>query len=113
MKLNKAAFDKAKSLITSHQYVKDSDWSDVQPDAERENRYLDDHSFADYREWYLGIHEAESEETKSRLGFPYGDFRRVHRSGLIAAKQRAAQQHYEQIEKAADELLRLLDEAKS
>ena len=42
-------------------------------------------------------------------GFPYGDFHRVHRSGLIAAKQRAAQRDHDDIERAADELLVLLD----
>ncbi len=57
-----------------------------------------------------GIDETADEETKDRYGFPYGDFRRVHRSGLIAAKQRAAQNDYADIEQAADALLSLLDE---
>jgi len=38
-----------------------------------------------------------------------GDFRKVHRDGLIAAKQRAAQNDYTDIEQAADELLEMID----
>ena len=109
MKLNKAAEAKARQLIQSHQYVKDSDWSEAQPSTEAENDYLDDHSWDDYAAWHLGIHEDASKETKGRFGFPYGDFRRVHHAGLTAAKQRAAQQGYDDIEQAADRLLQLLE----
>jgi hypothetical protein len=56
------------------------------------------------------VDESADEETKERFGFPCGDFRRVHRSGLIAAKQRAAQNNYADIERAADALLTLLDD---
>jgi hypothetical protein len=35
----------------------------------------------------------------------------VHRDGLIAAKERAAQQGYHDIEKAADELLQALEKS--
>ena len=108
MQLNKAAEQKAKSLIESKQYVRESDWSEANPDADAENAYLDRHGWEMYGEWHLGIHEEESEETKGRFGFPYGDFRRVHQAGLVAAKQRAAQQGYNDIEEAADRLLELM-----
>lgn len=110
MKLNPSAFRKAKSLIDNNQYVKDSDWSEAQPSADAGNDYLEKHDWNDYGDWHLGIHDDESKETKGRFGFPYGDFRRLHRSGLIAAKQRAAQQGYDEIERAADQLLTQLDE---
>ena len=109
MQLNKAAEEKATALIKSRQYVKDSDWSEAQPSTDEENDYLEKHGWDDYGQWHLGIHEEESKETKGRFGFPYGDFRRVHHAGLIAAKQRAAQQGYDDVEKAADRLLALLD----
>ncbi|NJB84469.1 hypothetical protein GGR26_000214 [Lewinella marina] len=109
MKLNKAAESKAKQLIEANQYVKDSDWSEAQPTTEDENGYLERHSWKEYGEWHLGIHEDASKDTKSHYGFPYGDFRRVHYSGLIAIKQRAAQQNYGEIEKAANRLLKLLN----
>ena len=39
----------------------------------------------------------------------YGDFRRIHRSGLIACQYRAAEWRHKEIELAAHELLQLLD----
>ena len=53
--------------------------------------------------------EGASEETKARYGFVCGDFRRVHRSGLIACQYRAAEWRHKEIELAAHELLQLLD----
>lgn len=113
MKVNDKAVKKAKSLIKNHQYVKDSDWSEAQASADEENDFLDRHGWDGYSEWFLAIDKEGSEETKSRYNFPYGDFRRVHRSGLIAAKQRAGQYDYDDIEKAADDLLELLDKTKA
>lgn len=113
MKLNKEAVQKTKDLIRKNQYVKESEWSKAQPQSDEGNEYLERHGWKEYGQWHLGIHEEESEETKGRYGFPIGDFRRVHRSGLVAAKQRAAQNDYTAIEEAADELLHMLDEAKN
>ncbi|PHN06568.1 hypothetical protein [Flavilitoribacter nigricans] len=109
MKTNQEAVQKARELIKSNQYVKDSDWSEAQPSPESENDFLEDHDWTEYGGWYLGIHTDENKETKGRYGFPYGDFRRLHRSGLIAAKQRSAQQGYDDLEKAIDQLLTTLD----
>jgi hypothetical protein len=39
----------------------------------------------------------------------YGDFRRVHRSGLIACVYRAAEWRHKSVELAAHELLQHLD----
>ena len=112
MKTNNAAFDKAKSLIENHQYVLDSEWSEAQPSTDEENNFLEKHGWQAYSQWFLGEHTDQNEETKSRYGFPYGDFWRVHRSGLVAAKQRAAQNNYPDLEKEADALLALLDQKK-
>ena len=113
MKVNQSAIKKAKSLIKSHQYVRDSDWSEAQPSTDAENKFLENHDWDEYGQWHLAVDTDASEETKDRFNFPYGDFRRVHRDGLIAAKQRAAQYDYSNIKKAADELLTLLDETKA
>lgn len=113
MKVNKDAVNKAKSLINHHQYVLDSDWSEAQSSTDDENDFLERHDWAEYGQWYLAIDTGATEETKDRHNFPYGDFRRVHRSGLIAAKQRAAQNDYSEIEKAVDDLLKLLDKTKA
>jgi hypothetical protein len=49
------------------------------------------------------------DETKGHYKFPYGDFRRVHRCGLISAESRAAQNDYGDITKAIAKLHELLD----
>lgn len=112
MKVNKQAVEHAKKLIRAGSVVMDSDWGDSQPSASSENKYLDDHNWRDYGEWYLALDPDENEETKDHHKFPYGDFKRVHRSGVIAAKQRAAQNDYNAVEKAADELLDMIDAEK-
>ena len=61
----------------------------------------------------LGIDTTASQETKGRFGFPYGDFKKVNRAALIHAKQRAAQNDHDDIEKAADDLLQKVDESES
>ena len=48
-------------------------------------------------------------ETKARYGFVYGDFRRVHRMGVIACHYRAAEWGHKEIELVAHDLLQLLD----
>ena len=54
-------------------------------------------------------HRGAAEETKARDAFVYGDFRRVHRSGLIACVYRAAEWRHKDVELAAHDLLQLLD----
>ena len=112
-RVNNDGVEKAKSLIESKQYVLDSDWSDAQSSTDAQNEYLDQHGWGEYAQWFLAIDTEASEDTKGRFNFDYGDFRRVHRSGLIAAKQRAAQNGHDAIEKAADKLLQELDSATS
>jgi hypothetical protein len=51
-----------------------------------------------------------TDETKARFAFVYGDFRRVHRSGLIACVYRAAEWRHKDVELAAHDLLQVLDE---
>ncbi len=92
------------------QYVLDSDWGEAQPSAEDENAYLASHSWDEYAEWHLGLTHRATEETKARYAFVYGDFRRIHRTGLIACQYRAAEWRHKDVELAAHELLQLLDE---
>jgi hypothetical protein len=107
--LNERAVAHARQLIDSRQYVLDSDWGDVQPRAADENRYLERHSWKEFAEWHLGLTDGVPDETKGRHGFVYGDFRRLHRSGLIACHYRAAEWRHKRIELAAHELLQYLD----
>jgi hypothetical protein len=107
--VNERAVAKAHSLIRARQYVLDSDWGDVQPKAAAENAYLGSHSWEEYGEWHLGLTEGPADDTKARYAFVYGDFRRLHRTGLIACHYRAAEWRHKEIELAAHELLQLLD----
>jgi hypothetical protein len=107
--LNKAAVDRARQLIDARQYVLDSDWGEVQPRADAQNAYLGSHSWDDYAAWHLGLTEGATDETKGRYAFVYGDFRRVHRTGLIACVYRASEWRHKDIELAAHDLLQHLD----
>jgi hypothetical protein len=100
---------RARRLIESRQYVLNSEWGEVQPRAAQENAYLETHSWEEYAEWHLGLTEGAAEHTKARYAFIYGDFRRLHRSGLIACVYRAAEWRHKAIELAAHELLQQLD----
>jgi hypothetical protein len=51
------------------------------------------------------------EDTKGHYKFPYGDFEKVHRCGVISAESRAAQQDYEDIDNAFAHLHGLIDGA--
>ena len=107
--LNDAAVAKARRLIDARQYVLDSDWGEAQPGAANENRFLETHSWDDYAEWHLGLTDGVADETKARYAFVFGDFRRVHRTGLIACQYRAAEWRHKAIELAAHDLLQRLD----
>jgi hypothetical protein len=60
--------------------------------------------------WHLGVDDEASERTKARYKFPYGDFARVHRCGLLAAEARAGRMKYRDIEDAAIRLRDIMDE---
>ncbi|HZU80419.1 MAG TPA: hypothetical protein VE991_10935 [Acidimicrobiales bacterium] len=109
--VNQEALRKAHAMISSRQYDLESSWSAAAPSAEEANAYIERHGYDGYGEWHLAIDTEASEETKDRYGFPYGDFRRVVRSGLIHAKQRAAQNGHDEVAKAAGDLLEELDRA--
>ena len=107
--LNAQAIARATALIEARQYVLTSVWADVQPSADDENRYLRKHPWDDYAAWHLGLTDGANDGTKARYAFVFGDFRRIHRSGIIACHFRAAEWRHKAIELAAHELLQVLD----
>jgi len=111
--VNERAVANARRLIDSYQYVLDSDWSNSQPSADDENVFLERHTWDEYAVWHLGLTRGASDETKARYGFVVGDFRRVHRSGLIACVYRAAEWRHKKVELAAHGLLQHLDDVSS
>ena len=112
-KVNKDAVAHARKLIYASSTCSTADWGEVQPNAEDENAFLDSHSWDEYAAWHLGLTEGATDETKARYGFVYGDFRRVHRMGLIACQYRAAEWRHKEIELAAHDLLQYLDCARA
>lgn len=111
--VNRRAVARAKELIDGHQYVLESEWGDAQPTPDDENEFLESHSWDDYADWHLGLTDGANDDTKARYGFVYGDFRRVHRMGLIACQYRAAEWRHTEIELAAHELLQHLDQTRA
>jgi hypothetical protein len=111
VRLNERAYAHARNLIADGKAVLDERdaWSEDQPSAARENEFIRDHGWSEYARWYLGIDEEATEETKERYEFPYGDFERVHRCGVLSAESRAAQYKHDDIETAAAHLHGMLD----
>lgn len=107
--LNPDAVKHAEKLIDARQYVLDSDWGDVQPRADDQNAFLDSHDWDEYARWHLGLTDGANDETKARYAFVYGDFTRVHRTGLIACVYRASEWRHKDVELAAHDLLQRLD----
>jgi hypothetical protein len=103
--LNQQAVEHAQNLIKGRQYERESDWSEAQPSAEVENNFIDENGWQAFAKWHLAYDTEASEQTKSRYKFPFGDFKQLHRSALVAAKQRAGSEDYEEVQSAADRLL--------
>jgi hypothetical protein len=111
--VNDEAVEHCRRLIEARQYVLDSDWGDVQPDAAAQNAYLERHSWSEYAAWHLGLTDGAADETKARYAFVAGDLRRVHRTALIACVYRASEWRHKDVELAAHDLLQLLDRVSS
>jgi hypothetical protein len=107
--VNDAAVAQARKLIAARRYVLNSDWGEVQPRADDENRYLERHDWDEYATWHLGLTDGANDGTKARYAFVFGDFRRIHRSAIIACHFRAAEWRHKEVELAAHELLQLID----
>src|SRR4051794_17808597 len=111
--VNKKAVVNARDLIDAHQYRVRSRWADVQPRAAEQNAFLKTHGWEEYAAWHLALTDGAPDETKARYAFVFGDFRRIHRSAIIACHYRAAEWRHKEIELAAHELLQLLDATSS
>jgi hypothetical protein len=110
--LNSEAFERAKRLIREARYVADGPdgWSKDRPPVEVENDYLLEHGDEGFATWYLGVDRDEHHDVMRKYGFAYGDFENVHVCGLVAVEALARQQGYEDIQAAARELRRMIDE---
>jgi hypothetical protein len=112
VKLNQRAYDQAIKLIAQNKLVLDKmdDWSEHRPSTAKENEFIEERGLDEYEKWHLGIDDAQKEGTKRRYKFPYGDFEKVHRCAVVAAKVRAAEYKDHEIEVAAGHLHEMLNE---
>ena len=111
VKLSQRSYDHATQLIAEGRVVLDErdDWSEHQPSAAEENRFIEEHGYGEYGKWHLGIDDEKPKDTKGHYKFPYGDFENVHRCGVLAAESRAGQRKYDDIEAAAAHLHGMLE----
>jgi HK97 family phage major capsid protein/ATP-dependent Clp endopeptidase proteolytic subunit ClpP len=111
IRINSVGISHAEGLISQGKIDYDSDWEFT---AEDGNKLLgpkgDD--WNEYKKWFIAEDTDANENTKNRYKFPFGKNGKIYRRGVIAAKQRAAQQGYSNIADAADSLLQKIDKKK-
>jgi hypothetical protein len=112
-RVNKRGVAKARELIDAHQYRVRSRWADVQPRAADQNAFLKAHGRKEYASWHLALSDGAADGTKARYAFVFGDFRRLHRMGLIACYYRAAEWEHTEVMLAAHNLLVHLDKSRT
>jgi len=98
-------------MVRDGEVVRDErdDWSEAAPSADQENDFIEREGWTEYSHWHLGVDRDADPETKQAYTFPYGDFRKVHRSGVISAESRAGQYDHPEIEAEFTKLLDLID----
>jgi hypothetical protein len=115
VKLNRSAVSTARALIGRGDVVHDERdaWSEDAPSAEQENAFIEKHGMDEFANWHLAEDTDETEGTKGRYLFPYGDFTKVHRCALISGESRAGQYDHASVEAAIKKLLKAVDKGKS
>lgn len=113
IELNRPALKQARSLVRQGEVIRDERdaWSEAAPTAADENRFIEEHGWTEFAHWHLGIDKDENPGTKQAYSFPFGDFRKVHRSGVISAESRAGQYDHTEIRDELRKLLELIDAA--
>ena len=111
IELNQPALRHARALIRDGKVVNDQRdaWSEAAPTADEENAFIEQNGWTEYSHWHLGVDRREDRETKGAYSFPFGDFRKVHRSGVISGESRAGQHDHFEIRDAQKSLLDLND----
>ena len=107
IRINSKGNRNAKSLISSGKLDKDSSWS-ITP--EEEDAILGNGDWAEYGKWFLGVDDAEADDTKGHFKFPMGKGGKIYRAALIAIRQRTGQQDDTGIFEAAGKLIDLIDD---
>jgi hypothetical protein len=111
LELNEDAFAFAVQLVKQGHFIADGKgaWSVHRPPTNEQNEFIRVHGFSEYAKWHLAIDGRYPENTKRRYKFPYGDFKNVHRCGVLAVQSRAGEYGYSGIENAAAQLRGMLE----
>lgn len=112
VKLNGCAYEHAKRLIQEGKFIDDERdaWSDHHPSTLTENKFIQENGLFKYSKWFLGANDEYKEESSRYYELPYGDFENVHRCGILAARNRAIDNNYFDVENAASDLLAAIDQ---
>src|SRR5690242_1709878 len=106
--LNSSCKTHATDLINAGKVNRDASWSFTAADGDKLLGSKGD-DWTTYSQFHLGLHTDQPEKTKGRYAYPIGKGGEVYRAGVIAAKQRAAQQKDSAVGDAAASLLTLID----
>ena len=112
IELNQPALKHARALVREGKVVRDDRdaWSEAAPTPDEENAFIEREGWTEFSHWHLGIDKSEDRQTKGAYSFPFGDFSKVHRSGVISGESRAGQYDHDEIRDALKALLDLIDE---
>jgi len=107
-KTNPSGIAHANSLIASGNVIKPSTWN--HPTSQEENDYIDVNGIEAYGKWHLGINSQADSKTKDHYHYVFtSDFKNVDRAGLVAIRQRSAQQGLDAVFAAAGKMLDKID----
>ena len=109
LSLNPETVDFASDQIENGNFSTEQIWEDARPTADREQVYLENHSWKEFARWHLAIDVEQPGETRERYRYPVGDFDTIHRSSLVDAHRRATEAGQEEIASAANALLDQID----
>lgn len=111
LKFHRDAFEFAKELIKNRKVnCNVRTWTVDQPTPADQNDYLKKHGMLAYGKWFLATKVGTDKNTKEHYEFPMGNFKELSREGIISIKVRAAQFKHHEIEKAAADLLDLINQ---
>ena len=112
VKLNQEALSPAKGFLRRDEIIHDDrdDWSEHAPSTDETNIFIDKHGMAEYEKRYLDEDTDQTEGTRGRYLFPYGDFKKLHRCAVISGESRVGQYGHPSIKTAIKKLLTSIDE---
>ena len=99
----------AKQLLEQGMYRLSTPWRTVQPSETAARKFWEQQGAADYARWHLALDPAQPEGSPERYLLPLGDFKSIHRSGIVAARDRAEREGAADVRQAVEDILDLFD----